>query len=149
MSSNMYEMFATDKDLERNGVRLDYGSFRVTVARAGGANKRYAKVLDKMTKPYRRAMETETMDPDVALDILQEVAALTLVTNWEVKVGEGDDAKWQKGIHNPEGGKPLPVKPENIIAAFKALPDLYQDVSIQAGKMALYRKAVLEADSGN
>ena len=149
MSSNMYEMFATDKDLERNGVRLDYGSFRVTVARAGGANKRYAKVLDKMTKPYRRAMETETMDPDVALDILQEVAALTLVTNWEVKVGEGDDAKWQKGIYNPEGGKPLPVKPENIIAAFKALPDLYQDISIQAGKMALYRKAVLEADAGN
>ena len=154
--TDMYEMFETDPDLERNGVIIDYGSFRVTLARAGGANKLYAKVLERESRPYRRAMETETIDPEVALEVMQRVAAQSLITNWETKVGEGDDATWKKGIlppKDPETGKRpdklLPIKPETLMATFKRLPDIYHDLDKQAKRMSLYRKAVLEVDAKN
>jgi hypothetical protein len=145
----MYESFETDKDFERKGIELEYGGFIVTIARAGGANKQYAKVLEAETRPYRRAIDTETMDPEVALDLMMKVAAKTLVTNWQVKEGEDDDAKWKKGIEPREGTKLLPVNYENILLTFRALPALYQDIYAQAQKVGLYLKTILEADAKN
>ncbi len=44
---SMYEQLETDKALETKGVEIDYGTFRVTLARAGGANKKYEKLFKK------------------------------------------------------------------------------------------------------
>lgn len=144
--SSMYSLFKTDTSLEQSGIYLDYGTFRVKIARAGGANKRYAKLLETKTRPYRRAIETETLDNNRGQALLQEVFAEAVILNWEVK----DEAKdtWKTGIEGPNGDI-LPYTTENVLAAFRLLPDLFLDIQSQASKVALFREDAQEAASGN
>lgn len=141
---SMYEQFKTSDNLEVKGIHLDYGGFRVTIARAGGANKRFAKIADAKSKPYRRAIQTETLDADVSMRLLREVYAEAVVVNWEVK----QEDKWVQGIEGPDG-KVLPFNRGNILKTFEALPDLFMDIQSQATKVGLYRETMLEEDSKN
>jgi hypothetical protein len=146
----MYDQFKTDGNLETQGIVLDYGDFRVTVARAGGANKRFERTLEAKTKAYKRAIQTETLPNEKGKAILREVFAEAVVLNWEVrKPGkkEGEDT-WEVGIEGPSGDV-LPFSADNVAATFKALPDLFADIQEQAGKVSLFRAAVLEAEAGN
>jgi hypothetical protein len=140
----MYEQFKTDSSLETEGVIVDYGQFRVTIARAGGGNKRFVKVLEAKTKPFKRAIQTETMDNERGLDVLREVYAEAIILNWETKKGD----KFVQGIESEEG-EILPFNKENVLATFRNLPDLFLDIQDQAGKAAIFRQAVREIDSGN
>ncbi len=142
---SMYKLFKTDESLETKGIVIDYGAFRVTIARAGGKNQRYARVLEAKSKPYRRAIQTETMDPDKAQQLLLETFAEAVVLNWETKV----DDQWQRGIEPEGGGDLLPFNAENVILTFQKLPDLFQDLHAQANKVALFREGVLEQEAGN
>lgn len=145
---SMYQMFSTDPDLEKNGVVVDYGTFRLTLARAGGANKAFQRCLEAESAPFRRAIQSGTMDPARAEHMLRTVYSKTIVKLWEVQRGN----KWVPGLDDPEGGdKPLPFNEKNVIAALSnpRLHDLWEDVRDQSGKMLLYRSALLEADAGN
>jgi len=141
---SLYKQFKTDENIERTGIIVDFGDFRVTVARAGGGNKRFAKLLEAKTKPFRRAIQTETMDPDRALDILRQVYAEAVILKWETKV----DGKFKSGIE-AEDGKLLPSTVANIDLTLKNLPDLFADLQEQAGKAALFRESIREDSSGN
>ncbi len=143
------KLFKTDKRFETEGIVLDYGEARIRIARAGGANKRYIKALDKATKPFRRAIATGAFSDERATAILREVYAKTIVLNWEVKRGE----QWLVGI-DPEdlgmdGAELQPVTPENIQQVFENLPDLFTDVRQQAESMTLFRSEIDEAAAGN
>ena len=81
-----YGSFRSDIDAEQEGVVLDYGPFRVTIARAGGSNKAYERVLEALTKPYRRAIQLETLDAKVSEKIMKEAMAKAVILNWEVLV---------------------------------------------------------------
>lgn len=143
------KLFKTDHRIETEGVILDYGETRIRVARAGGANKRYIKALDKATKPFRRAIATGAFSDDRATAILREVYAKTIVLNWEVKRGE----QWLTGIDpedlGKEGAELQPVTPENVAMVFENLPDLFTDVRQQAESMTLFRSELDEAAAGN
>lgn len=141
---SMYGLFKTDGSLENSGVIIDYGSFRVTLARAGGSNKKYIKSLESKVKPYKRAIQTDTLDADRQVAILREVYAEAVVLNWEVK----NAGKFVQGIESPEG-EILGFNKENVIDAFSNLPDLFQDIQEQASKASLFRQDILEEDSGN
>lgn len=140
----MYKTFKTDETLETSGIEIDYGDFVVTLARAGGANRRYGKALEAKTKPYRRAIQTETMNSKVADTILREVFASTIVLNWQTRV----DGELKTGIEGPDGDL-LPFNVANVTATLKNLPDLYSDLQAQANKSALFRASLLEGDAGN
>lgn len=140
----LYSQFQTNDDLEKGGVVIDYGSFRVLIARAGGANTDFMRVLAAKTKPHRRAIQTETMDPNLAQAIEREVYAETVVKNWETMV----DGEWKQGIESPDGGL-LPVTVENIAMTFENLPDLYFDLKEQANKVAIFRRQEMEDDAKN
>lgn len=144
-ASGMYAKFQTDDRLETKGIVIDYGDFRVTVARAGGANKKYTRVLSAKTKPYDRAIANETMDDDVSKQILAEALAESVILLWEVKTGPD---QWTKGIE-AEDGSVLPFTTANVAATLNKLPDLLGDLMQQSSKMALFRKDVLEAQAGN
>lgn len=141
---SMYDMFRTDPELEDKGVVFNYGTFRVTVARAGGVNRAFAKALELKAKPYRRAFELGALPEAVADEIMREVYAETIVRNWEVLKGD----KWTQGIES-EDGSILPFTKQNVMDAFKAIPDLFRDVLEQANKMVNFKQAQLEAESGN
>lgn len=143
--TSMYKQFKTSGTLETQGVVIDYGDFRVTLARAGGANKQFGKVFEAKTKPYRRAIQTETMDEGVAMRILCETYAETAIKNWEVKDADGN---WSVGIEAPDRSI-LPFDVRNILSTFENIPDLFADIREQASMASLYREMVLEEDAKN
>lgn len=146
---SMYDNFKSDPELERNGIVVDYGDFRVTLARAGGANKAYQRTLEQMARPYRRAIDTGTFTNERANALLREVYARTVVRNWEIReVADDGTVTWKEGIEGSDGTV-LPVSKENILATFDALPDLFQDLMQQAQSGALYRASLREQASGN
>lgn len=146
----MYKAFETDKSLEKSGIVIDYGDFRVTVARAGGANKNYTKALEFYTRPYRRAIQTETLPQEVNDKIMMQVYAQAVVMDWETKKGtdENGDPIFIKGIESKDGDI-IPVTQDNLVETFKALPDLFEDLVRQSGKSALFRKELDLEDAKN
>lgn len=152
---SLYEVFETDSNLEQKGVNLDYGYALITIARAGGSNKKYLRTLERLTKPYRRAIQTETMDNEVAIGVLRQVYAESVILRWESRgpstvdeEGNEVDGEMVVGIESPNGDI-LPFNSENVILTLKNLPELFADIQEQAGKSSLYRTAVLEEDAGN
>lgn len=130
-----YSVFQTNETLEREGITVDYGAFRFRVARAGGSNKRYAQVMAARMKPYRRAIQTDTMDEDVAKRVLQEVFVDTVLLGWEDVTGKD--------------GQPLAYTRENALNLFIDLPDLFTDLFEQAKNVALFREHLTELDAKN
>ncbi len=139
--------YRTDKALEKKGIEVDFGNFKVTIARAGGGNKRFAKLLEAKTRPYKRAIQTETMDNDVAQTLLKEVYSEAIVLNWETKVKD----EWKAGIEdlNSDEFKLLPFKPENVMTVLNEVPDVFTMLQEEASKSANYRMMVLEDDAKN
>lgn len=141
---SMYKQFKTSSNLEEQGIILDYGDFRIRVARAGGSNKKYSKLLDVESRPYQRAIAQKVMDNNRALDIVKAVFAEAVIMSWETKVND----KWISGLEGPDG-KVIPATVENIINVFNDLPDLFADIQEQAQNIALFREELLEASEKN
>jgi hypothetical protein len=146
----MYEQFSTDTESETSGILLNYGEFRITIARAGGANKKFIRLLETKTKPYRRAIQTDTMDNERGNAILIAVYSEAIILNWERRDEKGKD-KWTQGIEAPPGAKQatLPFNRENVVVTLTDLPELFLDIQEQASKAALFRQDVLEEDAKN
>jgi hypothetical protein len=148
---SMYKTFQTDDSLEKSGIVIDYGSFRVTIARAGGSNKHFNKVLEQKGRPYRRAILAESISKEIVDNILREAYAEAVVRKWEVATAfdeHGVPTAWTQGIEGPNGDV-LPYNKANVIQAFAALPDLFADIQEQASKSALFRTIIQEAQTGN
>ena len=130
-----YALFKTDPKAETEGLTLDYGDFRIRIARAGGANRAFARALEARLKPYRRQLQTETLDENVAERILHEVYADHVILGWD-------------GIAGPDG-KAMAYSRANALKLFEDLPELFRDIQDQAGRVALFRARELEDDKGN
>lgn len=143
---SIYDVFQTDQDVEKSGIKIDYGPFYFLIARAGGANKRYSTRLEALLKPYRRAIQTETMDEKVGLDLVAQAYAETVILGW----GHVDkDGKVVDGVVLGRDGKPLELTVDNVKRVLLDLPDLFKDLREQAEKAALFRVQVKEADAKN
>jgi hypothetical protein len=142
---SMFKLFSTSKDYETKGVTIDYGSFRVLLARAGGANERFAKRLEALTKPHRRAIQTETIDANLAQDLYHRAFAETCILGWDRK---NEDGTWSSGIEASDGST-IAFNLDNVLATFKALPELFADLNTQAQKVSIFRAEEMEADAKN
>lgn len=140
---SLYQTFDTSKDLEKTGIFLQYGfaegdlekPIRILIARAGGSNTKFARVLEAKTKPHRRAIQTETLDAKLAESIFMDVYADTVILGWENVQGKD--------------GTYLEFNRSNVIQVLIDLPDLYTDIREQAQKAALFRNVTLEIDAKN
>lgn len=141
-AASPYAMFETDKKVEQEGVRIDYGPFYFQVARAGGANTRFRDVLRSRMAPHKRALATETMSDDLADKISIDVFAETVVLGWgSEEFGEGRIAG--------RDGEPIDFGTDAVKQLFKDLPDLARDIMQQAQSAALFRAAIADLDAGN
>lgn len=137
----LYAQFTTDAKLEKEGILLEYGTasngkpIAIRIARAGGANAQYLKRMEALVKPYRRQIQTETIDSKQVDKLIRQVYAETVVLGWENV--EGKD------------GQPLQFTRENCLQLFEDLPDLFADIQEQAQRAALFRAEIREADAGN
>lgn len=119
---SIFDMFDTDESVETMGVLLRYGpKIRILVARAGGSNKKFEKVLKTLTKPHRqlvKAVQAGTAsdaDGKVLDEIMQEAYADAVVLGWE-------------GIQLVKNGPEVEFTKANAMALFKKLPQLWLDV---------------------
>lgn len=138
---SLYKQFATDTNLEKSGIELQYGEnangdeIIIRIARAGGSNTAYTKRMESLVKPYRRQIQAETIDNKVLEKLVMQAFAETVVLGWE----------------NVEGrdGTVLEFNVANVIQLFTDLPDLFKDVQEQAQKAVLFREDILEVESKN
>jgi len=140
----LYDSFKTDPEVERKGILLDYGSFRIRIARAGGANKRFLKVLDHKTRPYKQALKAEQLDEDIADSVMAEVYADAVILGWETKV----DGQFKSGIES-ETGELLPFTAQNVTKTLLALPELFADIRQQSSQFQNFRALQREDDAKN
>lgn len=130
-----YDMFKTSEKMETEGIILDYGSFQIKVARAGGSNVAFAKTIERLTKPYKFALENGTMDHKLQMKLLARAFAESVILGWE-------------GIVD-ESGKPLEYSPDNAEKLLTDLPDLFQDIQSQTMKASLFKQALLDRAAKN
>lgn len=122
----LFELFGTDADAEVDGIDVEYPNGSVfTIARAGGANKRFRKVLGKKTKAYRG--RENTIPPELDEKWSRETFIETCLLSWQnVK------------IHENEGC--LPFTPENAKRLFDTIPELYRDLVSRAQGFDSFQK---------
>lgn len=132
--SNVVDL-QSDGDLEKNGIDLAFGHGRViTVARAGGSNRKYRTTLADAYKPHKAALERGTLDEETAARMLREVFARSVVLGW---------SGWLD-----EEGDEIPFNVENCMALFEEAPEIFRMVQDESEKFANFAKKEVE-DSGN
>lgn len=131
-----YAAFKNNETLETKGIILDLGEAgKFRIARAGGANQSFNKTVARLTKPIRRAIQTETIDQKTADKVMVDAYVESVLLGWE-------------GVTGPDG-QPLEYNKENATKLFTDLPDLFQEIMLMASRATLFREDVKEADAGN
>lgn len=141
--ANPYAAYDMDADKERDGTYLEGGAFRIKVARAGGKNVLYETLREGLTKPHRRAIQTDTLPKDMLNKLNAELAAKGLVKAWEVDVNFGEvdpvdesilPQKFVAGkMHDPDTGEVVDATVELMAKTFVKYHDLYLQVAGWAG----------------
>jgi hypothetical protein len=133
--------FEMDVKKETEGVKIEYstnadGSIpSVTILRASPVNKKYAKTLERLTRPYRRQIAAETLAPETSRSIHIRVIVASILLGWE-NVQDKD-------------GKNIPFTEENAIKLFEKLPGWFDDIVTNANKESLFRLDVQETEAKN
>lgn len=135
---NLYE---TDPELERSGIEYHVGSAVFRIARTGGANVRYNKKLEQLCRPYRKQIQSNTLDRDTLTRLGQEAFAHTVLLNWDGVTFDdlGDEGNTELA----------PFSPDNAMKLFANLPDLFDDLQEAANERALFRAHLDDSDAGN
>jgi hypothetical protein len=141
--SSIEEMFGTSNKLETSGITVRYGRNWVRIARAGGANKEFARVLEDTMKPYRRAIQLDAMDEKLSQELMHDVYAKTIVLGW------GNDDLGDGLLQLRKNGEPLKFSRENVIKAFQDFPELFLDIVRNADQMKNFKNEALEEEAKN
>lgn len=131
----VYDSYRTETELEQGGVVLDFGDYSVKIARAGGANLRFARVFEALTKPFRRAIQNETLSEDKAKDIAYQSYAEAIVLGWTNMKGRD--------------GKEIPFSKENVIALFRDLPEFFLTIQQEAQRISNFRREAQKDEAKN
>ena len=86
---SLYSQYKTNTEYETKGVTFEFGTYRVVLARAGGANSKFQKTLTTKLKPYRRAVQNNSLDSETEIRIMREAFIECCVMDWLTK--DGDD----------------------------------------------------------
>lgn len=137
--SSLFDQFETNAAKEANGVEVEFAPNRdgtvptFIVAATSKANTKYAKALNKATKPYRRNMDA--MADEHAEAIYKDVFVKTVLKGW-------------RNVQDRDGNQ-ISFSVENALALFEKLPRLYDELVQRAGSIELFREAQREDEAGN
>ena len=130
--------YKTDKEAEIEGKWFDLvGGGQVKLARIG--NKNYAKLREKLEKPYAKLMRAGKKPPEDKQDeILIETFSRTIVLDW-------------KGIIDPRVSTEaeLPFNYENVKSVLTEYRDFLDEIAQYAADMENYRSESQEQDLKN
>lgn len=129
-------LFKNDTDLETGGVNLIYADTKIKIARAGGSNKRFATVLERRSKPHRRAIDMGLLDEKTSARLMVEVYAEAVILGWE-------------NMLDPATDKPIPFTFDNCVQVMTDYPDLFQSIVEEAKKLSNFQQVKRETEAGN
>lgn len=129
------KMFGTDADKETAGIVVQYGEIRVRLARAGGANDRFAVAVEEVTRPYRRMIDAGMLTRDQDKALTREIFARAVVLEWS---GVSDAA-----------GVEIPFSPDTAAKVFEDYPEFFNMIVAEAARVANYRAAQLKGEAKN
>lgn len=129
---NLYNLFKTDKNLEMNGVVLDFGGPQIRLRRAGGANRLFNTTFNDVSRPYAQAMAARALDPDKQRDMLIDVYFRSVVLGWDNVTDEDN--------------KPLEFNVVNFKKVMVDLPDLWDVVRSEADNLRNFQLASAKED---
>jgi hypothetical protein len=139
-TSDIYSLFETDRNRETEGVWHPVTpKIKFLLARAGGTNTAFAKIIEAKTRKFRRPgvkIEDMQIDPESGQQIMIEAFAETIVLDWV-------------GVTNRDDGKAIKFSKAAVVKLLTDLPDLFIELQNVAANMATYRVASIKADSGN
>jgi hypothetical protein len=134
--TSIYDAFETDPTTEVDGITYDMGNLgKFILARAGGANVKFAKAVERKTRPYRQQIERGTIDNELGNSLLIEAFAEGVLLGW-------------KGVKGKDG-KDLKFSGPAAIKLLTDLPELFTELRDVASDMANYRAKQIEDDTGN
>lgn len=141
------DMYGSDSTLERDGIPLKRGRMTFLIARSGGGNLRYTKVLTAKTKPHRRTLQMAAKNMDErSLRLLQrlqmETFAEACMLGWEHEIHG-------KGKAVDKTGKILDFSVANCMLLFDQMPALFDDLASEADNIAAFRQEAIEASAKN
>lgn len=138
---SIYKLFKTDKNLEQDGVWIEYpenedGSIpSFKIARMSRSNKNYLKAVEEKTKPYKRQIELNAMKSDLADDMLLDIFVSAILLDW-------------KNVVTLQGNA-FPYSKENAKQLMKMLHDLYDDLQEKAKEIQFFIDRDMENDAKN
>lgn len=153
-----YKLFKTNPDAEVNGTVINYGDeawFRV--ARSGGANKKYLAAMTDRLKPFRRQIQTETMDEKVADRLVLEVFVDTVLLGWGSYVerpvvgGKPDEVERvsRDGIIEGPEGEDITFGRDSALKVLTDLPELFRELRAESERLGTFATVTKEVDAKN
>lgn len=146
--SSIRKYFMMNHKAEQDGIWVQVNDVRFKLARAGGSNKNFAKTLERLTRPHRRAIQLETLDPALGEEIMRRTYAETVVLDWDGP-DESDVVSDPTAVREGTVYDSLPFSVENCVALLKAQPDLFNLIRELADNSTNYRQSALEDNAGN
>jgi len=136
---NPFEMFETEESYEINGVWQDFGDFRIKLARSGGKNTAYNKMLADEIKKLGKAT-FDAVDPEEATDLVRKVFVKTIIKDHEIKGKKG----WEKGVYVKKDGKitVVPFTSDNMELCLKQLPEYWDKIQQYADDYKVFQREV-------
>lgn len=146
---SLRKTFKTDKTAEVEGVWIEVGMNdhnnqpqEIKISRMSKTNKRYAKELERVTRPHSSAIQNESLDNELGAKLLREVFADTILLDWR-------NISKSELTGNENDTDELAFTRANVLALFDELPDLYDDWESRAKKSASFREQEQEAAAKN
>lgn len=131
--SSFLQRYKTDKNLEENGVWVDFGDVRVKIARI--TSKRSRDVRRQLERKYARKFRGQDIPHDVMEKILIEQLAQAVVMDW-------------KGVTDASG-REIPFNTEAARSIFTEFPDFREDVASAALMKETFLEEAREEELGN
>lgn len=121
------DRYATDRNLEEEGVWVDYGDgLKVKVRRLSSKHSRETR--RKLEKPYSSQFRNRDMPDSLQEELLNKQMAQSIVVAWE-------------GVPNPDKeGELLECTPENILMMVTKFPDFRDDILTAAMERTTFEK---------
>ena len=127
---DVFEAFASEVDLEKQGVWITIRGIDFCIARAGGSNIEFIKAAQKHISPFAKLAEQGKVSESVMHEKLAIVFGTTIIKGWR-------------------GMKGKPYSKEAAVDLLKRLPNLLFEIKAQADAFENFRRSQVEGDAKN
>jgi hypothetical protein len=145
MTDSIYKLFATDTDAESKGKWVSVSGYQFLLARAGGANTKFANAYSAAMQPYARIQKMGKFTEDQAREVAVGPFVDHCVLDWRTKQ---EDQSFVPTIADKDG-TPMPFSKDAAKKLLLDIPDLFATLFDASANVATYAPEDIDASAGN